>query len=153
MNGAHLHLIVNHVSLFALLFGVVILALNFKWGGRNVLMVAVGLFVLAGVFAWVAHQTGESAEHVFKAAVPDFQKSFIHEHEAAAKFAAISGTIVGLFALVTGWVAYRRPARTNRMRIILFIIALWASSVFVRTTYLGGLIRHTEIRAADSQGS
>jgi hypothetical protein len=146
MNGAHLHLIVNHVSLFALLFGVVILAANFKWGGRDVLFVAIGLFIVTGIFAWVAHLTGDAAADVLKAALPDLDKSFIQEHDHAADFANIAGTLTALAAIACGWIAIKMPARLKVARIVLLIIALWASTVFARVTYLGGLIRHTEIR-------
>jgi hypothetical protein len=151
--GAHFHLLVNHVSLFALLFGVVVLAANFKWGGRDVLFVALGLFVVAGVFTWLAHESGETAEHLLKPMMSDLEKTLFKEHELAAKFATIAGYLTAVVALVCGWVAIKKPTRLKVARIVTFVVALWATSVFARVAYLGGFIRHAEIRSGSPAGT
>lgn len=151
--GAHFHLVVNHVSLFALLFGVLVLAVNFKWGGKDVFFVALGLFVIAGIFTWLAHESGETAEHLLKPLMSDLEKTLFREHEQAAKFATIAGYLTAVVALVCGWIAIKKPARLKVARIVLFIVALWATSVFARVAYLGGFIRHAEIRSGTPAGT
>ena len=145
MTDAHYHLIVNHVSMFAILFGLLCLLWGSFRNSSELFLVATTLFLLAVVFSFIATETGEMAEDVVKQ-MPQVTKELIHEHEAAAKFAQISSIILSVVALAMLWVQKRKPHLFRIFQIITILLALWSSTVFIRTAYLGGYITHSEIR-------
>jgi len=145
MNGAHLHLLVNHVSLFALLIGIVALAFSMKRKSVDLRVLAVGLFLVVGVFGWVASETGDQAEHIVKTVDQD-SKPLIHEHEEAADWAQASGFLIAGLAIVMEWTARKKQKFFKPAQWILLVFAIQGFTVFARTAYLGGLIRHTEVR-------
>ena len=145
MNGAHLHLIVNHVSLFALLIGTFTFAISMKRKSAELRVLAAVLFVIAGVFGWIAVETGEQAAAVVKG-LEEGIKPFIREHALAATWAQRSGIFVAFLALAMEWAARKKQNWFRPLQWALLIFALHGSTVFIRTVYLGGLIRHTEIR-------
>src|ERR1043166_4769360 len=131
MNGAHQHLIVNHVSLFALLIGTVVLAVSMKRKSVDLRVLATVLFVIAGVFGWIAVETGGDAAHVLKGLGEDF-RPFIHEHAMAAIWAKRSGTLVALLALGMEWAARKKQNWFKPLQWALFIFAIHGCTVFVR---------------------
>lgn len=145
MNGAHLHLFTNHISLFALVIGTVTLAASMKRKSPDLRVLATALFLTAAAFGWIAVETGEKAEHIVKALGGETH-SFIHEHELAAVWAERSGFFVGALAIGMEWAIRKRRSWVKPLQWALLIFALHGCTVFARTAYLGGLIRHTEIQ-------
>jgi hypothetical protein len=145
MDAAHLHLIVNHVSIFGLLFGVIALIAAMRRKSADLRMFASGLFILAGIFVVIAHETGEGAEDIVKA-LGDFDEQ-IEQHESAAEWAFRSGILVASLAVAVEWAARKRQTWLRRLQWTLLVFAIHGCTVFAATAYQGGMIRHTEIRA------
>jgi uncharacterized membrane protein len=143
MNGAHQHLLVNHVSLFAMAFGAAILAFSMYRKSADLRLVATLLFVIAGVFALIATETGESAEKILKAIDPKFRDA-IHPHEEAAEWALRSGYLVCFLALVNEWAQRARKTWARWVQWALLVFAVHGTTVFSATAWQGGKIRHTE---------
>jgi hypothetical protein len=80
-------------------------------------------------------------------------RAYIHEHEEAAEFAFTIAEIVGAVALVGLVLRLRRKVLPVWFRWGMLILALFVSVIMLRTANLGGQIRHTEIRGADSLAS
>ena len=146
MNAAHWHLIVNHISLFTLVIGTGVLIAQMKRRSVDLRILAVVLFVVTAVFAFVADQTGDSAAEIVKALGSGFDAQ-IHEHDEAAEWALRSGILVGLLALGMEWAARKKPTWFKPLQWVLLVFAIQGCAVFARTAYLGGMIRHTEIHA------
>jgi hypothetical protein len=72
----------------------------------------------------------------------------IEEHEDAALWAIIAMESAGVVALVSLVLARRRGTVPRGALIATLVVSLWAASVVARTAQLGGMIRHTEIGAA-----
>lgn len=145
MNGAHLHLIVNHVSLFALMIGAGALIASMIRKSADLRVLASVLFVIAGVFGWITVETGKEAADVVKA-LGTGSDSFIHDHALAAMWAERSSILVALLALCMEAAARWKKSWFKALQWILIIFAIHGTTVFARTAYLGGQIRHTEIR-------
>jgi len=149
MNGAHAHLMVNHVSLFAFLIGVVALLLSRRRKSADLRQLASGLFIVAGVFAVLGFESGEKAEDVLKAmgdaAWADF-KPFVHQHEDAAEWARRSAILVSGLAVAMEWAARKKKAWLNRIQWAVILFAIHGCTVFAATSYFGGKVRHTEVR-------
>lgn len=146
MNGAHFHLMVNHVSLFALLMATVVFALSIRRKSPELRVVATSLFVIAGIFAWIGVESGEMAEDVVKTLGGDTE-SFIHQHEQAAEWALRSGTLVALLAIALEWAVRKKKKFAKWIQWALLLFAIHGCTVFAATSFLGGQIRHTETRA------
>ncbi|MGE4233258.1 MAG: hypothetical protein AB7F43_08020 [Bacteriovoracia bacterium] len=145
MNGAHLHLVVNHVSLFALLFGAVTLIVSMKQKSVDLRVLATTLFVIAAVFGWVAFETGEKAEDVIKA-LGGNTETFISAHAQAAEWAFRSSILVGILSIATEWAIRKKKKFGKVLQWALLVFALHGCTVFAVTAMQGGKISHTEVR-------
>jgi hypothetical protein len=149
MNGAHLHLVVNHVSLFAMVIGAALLAASMKKQSVDLRAAATVIFIVGGVFALIAFESGEKAEDVLKAMGPSVWaefKPFVHQHEEAAEWALRSSILVGTLALGMEWAARFRKAWLRKAQWVLVLFALHGCTVYAATAFLGGKVRHTEVR-------
>jgi uncharacterized membrane protein len=145
MNAAHIHLMLNHVPLFGavavtILF-VVALALRQESVARAGLVVA----LLTAAVAVVVYLTGEPAEELVEN-LPGISEPVMETHEEIALVATL---VVGAFALVAlyGLVAFRHGV-TMRFTKLLLVLSLLPLAGMAYTAYLGGQIRHSEIRPA-----
>ena len=145
MDATHIHLMSNHVPLLATIFSLLILA----WGlwksetsYQNLAMVG---FIVAGVFSIIALQSGEGAEDIVET-LAGVSESFIHDHEEAAKTTNWIAIILA-FASLGGFAVRRmKPALVKSYLWVLLLGSLISAGMFSYTAYLGGQIRHTEIR-------
>lgn len=149
MNGAHLHLLVNHIPVFAVVFGLIALAWAILRNSNEMRWAAIALFVLAGLSGWLAMETGESAETIAEK-LAGVTKGLIHEHEEAADFANVSATVLALGAILLAVISRLKPNFLNLTQRLLLLVAIFSSTVMARTAYLGGQIRHSEIRNQSS---
>lgn len=145
VNGAHQHLLVNHVSLFCLVIGFIALAVAMKRKSRELRGFASALFVVGGVFAWLAQETGEKAEKVIEALGGDVN-SFLTAHEQAAEWALRSGVLVACLAIALEWSVRKKPSWAKALHWVVLLFALHGCTVFIATAMQGGMIRHTEVR-------
>jgi len=147
MNGAHFHLIVNHISLFTSFFGLIALIWFFARKSPEMLVAACLLFVVTGAGAFLADESGEKAEHIVKELqLPGVEKAMIHTHEEAADYAVINSYILAGLGVLILYFSKKHPNWVKRTTWLALLFALMASTSMARTAYLGGLIRHTEIR-------
>ncbi len=144
MNNAHLHLLVNHVAIFGVFFGLSALTWSMVRKNADLRIAAVILFLISGLFAWIATETGEGAEDVVEK-LPGIMESLIEEHEEAAEVAYIFTIILAVSSLLMEGVA-RFKNQWLKFQIIILILALTTTGLLAYTALLGGQIRHTEIR-------
>ncbi len=152
MNGAQLHLAINH-------FPVVILFISLLtglWGWISkkvdVLSVSSGLIIMGSLFTAVTYYTGEPAEEVIEKQIKDIDH-FIEEHEEAGKYALILSLATGLSAFTYLLLQFRNKSNSRlRSQVLLLMILLNAVSfiTLLRTAHLGGLIHHEEIRPSST---
>lgn len=141
MNGAHLHVILNHLPVLLIPFAAVCLAHAVKFGNDKTRVFSLAMLILVAGLAVPTYLTGEPAEDIVEK-VQGVSEDAIEEHEDAGTFALISSLTVGVAAIG----ALVLPAGNKRKwatRITL-ILALWATTVLARTAFLGGQIRHSE---------
>lgn len=145
MNGAYLHLALNHVSLFTLVIGIIALIASMKRKSVDLRVMAALLFVVTGIFAYITIQTGGQAADVLKNLGED--NDFIKGHAEAATWALRSGILIATLAIAMEWAARKKPKWLRPLQWILLLFAIHGSTVFAFTASLGGQIRHTEIRS------
>lgn len=144
MNAAHFHLIVNHLPLFAALFGGTILAVGLLRKQEALTRVGLVLAVLTGIAAFVAVESGERAEEIAED-VAGVVEATIHDHEEAAEAALFASILLGVVALAALVVPERHAAFKRAATIGSLVLTLVAFGLIGRAANLGGFIRHTEI--------
>lgn len=146
MNAAHLHLILNHVPLFGLLAGILLLTWGVMRGSPEVRLVARITFVLAAFAGLIAYFTGKGAEDAVEN-LPRVFEHLIERHEDSATVALVGILATGIIAAV-GIAVDRAGDLTKRLAIgALFAVSLVTLALTGYTANLGGQIRHTEVRS------
>lgn len=144
MSESHLHLLTNHVSLFGLVFGLIILALGLFRKSEDLKLGATIIFLIAGLMILPAYETGEGSEDVVEK-IATVKHDDIEEHEEAAKWARIVTLALAAIAIYA-LIRFRKDKTIPQgLSIAMFVVALFGFTVVARTAYLGGFIRHTEI--------
>lgn len=145
MDATHIHLMSNHVPLLATIFSVLILAWGlFKSEVSYQNLAMVGL-IIAGVFSIIALQSGEGAEDIVEN-LPGVTENFIHDHEEAAETTNWIAIIMAVAALAGFGVRRMKETFMKKYLWILLLGSIVSAGMFSYTAYLGGQIRHTEIR-------
>jgi hypothetical protein len=151
MNGAHLHLMLNHLPVLGVGFGLLLLlAARFR-KSTDLTRAALVVFVLAAGAAGTAYLTGEPAEEAVEEVAAVTEQS-IEQHEEAATAALVLTGLLGTGALF-GLVGYRRQALPPAWFTGTALIgALVAGGAMAYTANLGGQIRHPEISGEVARG-
>lgn len=148
MNPAYQHLLVNHVSLFAALFGAIALAWSLWSESRELRLASVLLFSLAALSGWMAVESWEHAEKFLSAVqtkVPGLhlKQAKLHEEAAEAAMTALAALAVASFIATVAAVLKNRWLK--KIQLAVLALALVALGLLAYTAKLGGPIRHTEI--------
>lgn len=147
MNPAHIHLMVNHVPLFAALFGGALLAYGLLKNERSLKSAGLILGVIAGLGGVAAVQSGERAEDIVEE-YAGTNEAALEEHEEAAETTQWATILLGLASLTALLIPEGRVTlrtRTEWLSIALFAVTL---AMVARTANLGGPIRHPEISSS-----
>ena len=154
MDAVYFHLAMNHFPVIASIFGLAILGYGVL--RRNDPLTSTGLLIMV-VTALVAipvYLTGEPAEEVVEG-LPGVLESLIEPHEDFAKLALMAAIVSGAISFVA--LLFSRAKFESAVGRTLvwasFILTVVTLGTMGWTAKLGGVIRHTEIRAAADQTS
>lgn len=152
MNAAHIHLVVNHLPLFAVLIGGGLLAFGMVANQTALTRAAFVLGVVAAIGAVVSVQSGERAEDIVEE-YAGVSEDAIHDHEEAAEGAQWAVVALGLVSLL-GLVAPKSSARVrSAAEWAALALSVVSIALLARAANLGGLIRHPEIRTSAVEAS
>ncbi|NCZ95385.1 MAG: hypothetical protein EBZ16_07675 [Flavobacteriia bacterium] len=84
MDATYLHLLVNHLPLFGALFGTIALVWGLLKHNAGLKTAGLAFLIAASAGGWMAHISGERAEH-FVEELPGVSRRTVHEHEEAAE--------------------------------------------------------------------
>lgn len=145
MNGAHLHLIANHLPIVGVIIGTLVMIAGLILKREQIKQTALGINIFSALTSMFAFFTGEEAEEV----VEDLQgvsETLIHIHEEYAELFFTLSLILGAISIITLYLSIK----TNKFAKYGFLIslALSLSLIFIgkQVGTSGGEIRHTEIR-------
>ncbi len=146
MNGAYLHLLVNHfpIVLSVVGAGMIILALILR--RDSLWRFGLGCVALAGLGAIAAYLTGDAAQDVMRH-VWYVQRASIGEHEEAGELALWVTVVAAIICAYALWRASNRPAPgatafPGWLRALTVAGALAAAGTAGYAGYLGGKIVH-----------
>jgi uncharacterized membrane protein len=146
MNGAHLHLVLNHIPVILAPTGLVILALKLLRRNLAFVKVGLGVIVAAALFTVPTYFSGEAASDVV-GNLPGVHADDIDHHAAMATQALVVIAIAGVLALVALVLGARGKPTYSWLIAAALILSVAASVWLGVTANLGGLIRHPEIRS------
>lgn len=152
MNGAHLHLIVNHFPVVTAILGLPVLLAAIVRRTAGLRNLALGVSVAAAVLAVPAYFTGEPAEETVER-MAGVDAVDIERHEEAARIAALAVGLQGVVALAALFALRRRPDLPAPVATTLLVLAIAGAVLMARAANLGGGIRHAEIRSAARGGT
>ncbi len=143
-SAVHIHLIFNHLPIFSLTAALLLIIYGLFRCNYYVTNTSLVFLIFAGVFTLIAFKSGEAAESIIENLA--IQESFIEHHEEAAQYAlwgGLTGGFWGIFNLISH-LYYKKIQYT--FSLISLCTVLITVGLLIWTAYLGGKIRHTEIR-------
>lgn len=146
MNDAHFHMVVNHVPIVGILFGIGILVTGMILRNMSLKNTAFVLFVVSAIFAAMSMYSSEGAEELVED-MPNIGHQIIHEHEEIAEKFAIIIYATGFFGLLSLFASYKKHRFATIFSYTTLALALVAGLLTKSVGTTGGEIRHTEIRA------
>jgi len=146
MDNTHLHLMLTHVPIVGMIIGTIMLIFGLIRKSEQLKEFSLALLVIMALVTIPVFLTGEPAEETVEniAGIPEV---VIEEHEESAEIAIwimMAAGALSLISLVT--MKMNIPASSMIVKISL-AVCLLATGSMARTGYLGGQIRHSEIRS------
>jgi uncharacterized membrane protein len=149
MNGAHWHLVVNHLPIIFPIVGVVVMITGLISKSEAVKRTALMIFIIGALTAIAAMNTGEGAEDVVEK-INGVTENYIESHEELAERFAILTYILGGLSLLGLWASFKQKTFSSIIVIAILAFALVVLFFAKETGTSGGEIRHTEIRSENS---
>lgn len=149
MNGAHWHLVVNHLPIIFPLVGVIIMVTGLISKSEAIKRTAFMIFILGALAAIVAMSTGEGAEEVAEK-ISGVAENYIESHEKTAETFAILSYILAGISLLGLWASFKQKTFSSIISIGTLFFAFVVLFFAKQTGTTGGEIRHTEIRSGNN---
>ena len=146
MNGAHFHLVVNHLPIIFPIVGLIVLAVGIGFKSEMVKRTAYFVFSIGAITAAIAMNSGEGAEEIVEN-IPGVTENLIHEHEEAAELFALLSYVFWAFSLVALWSSWKNKSYNVLLSYLVAVFAILLIFLGKQTGTSGGEIRHTEIRS------
>lgn len=149
MNGAHWHLVVNHLPIIFPIVGTIVSITALISKSEAVKRTALFIFVLGALTTIAAMTTGEGAEEVVEN-ISGVTENFIENHEETAETFALFSYILGAISLFGLWASFKQKSFSNIIFISALVFAFVVLFLGKQTGTSGGEIRHTEIRVGNT---
>ncbi|MCS6918752.1 MAG: hypothetical protein NZM28_03190 [Fimbriimonadales bacterium] len=146
MNGAQLHLMLNHLPVMGALFCLLLLGWGLIRRSAEIQKVALVAVLLTGLSSVPVYLTGEPAEHVVED-MTGVDKAALEEHESMGKLALWCGVGLAVAAAVALGVGTRNPNGLVTGAAIVWLVNALVFGVMGYTAHIGGQIRHPEIKS------
>lgn len=145
MNGAHWHLVVNHLPIIFPIVGVIVIITGLISKSEPVKRTAFLIFIIGAFASIAAMTTGEGAEEIVEN-ISGVSESYIKTHEETAETFALLSYILGGISLIGLWASFKQKSISNTITIATVVFAFVVLFFGKQTGTTGGEIRHTEIR-------
>ncbi len=150
MNGAHWHLMVNHLPLIFPLVGLIVLITALISRSESVRRTAYLIFILGSLAAVIAMATGDGAEEIAKR-LAGVTHTYIERHEETAETFALLSYILGGASLIGLWASFKQKGFSNIVSFVTLVFSVIVLIFAKQTGTTGGEIRHDEIRSESSR--
>jgi uncharacterized membrane protein len=145
MNGAHWHLVVNHLPIIFPMVGAIVMIIGLVSKSEAVKRTSLMIFVLGALASVAAMTTGEGAEEVVEN-IAGVTENYIETHEEAAETFALLSYVLGGISLVGLWASFKQKTFSSILTLATLTLSFVVLFLAKQTGTTGGEIRHTEIR-------
>jgi len=149
MNGAHLHLITNHLPIVGVIIGTLVLMTGFILKKDQIKQTALGINIFSAVTSLFAFFTGEEAEEVVEE-MHGISETLIHIHEEYAELFFSLSLILGAVSIITLYLSVKASKFAKHGFIITLALSFALLFVGKQVGTSGGEIRHSEIRTGNA---
>jgi uncharacterized membrane protein len=150
MNGAHYHLVLNHLPIIIPIVGLLVLITGFIFRSEIIKRTAFFIFIVAALSTIAAFATGDGAEEAIEH-MPGVSERMIHTHENAATIFSIAIYTLGGLSMIALWANWKQKRISGLLAFVVIIFSVVTLFFSRQTGTTGGEIRHVEI-SADSLG-
>ena len=144
MNAAHLHLMFTHLPIVGIGLAVLLNIYAIFSKSNEIKKLTLWFYVLMGGFALLAYFTGDGAEDIIKT-YPGISPDMIEDHEHAALFFFIGLLVISTVSLLGLYLIRKKEQLLKKFNLYLLIVAIFVSTIAIKTGYSGGEIRHSEM--------
>lgn len=148
MNGAHWHLVVNHLPIIFPVVGVIVMVTGIIANSEAVKRTSLMIFIMGAFATIAAMNTGEGAEEVVEK-INGITEDYIENHEETAETFALLGYILGGISLLGFWASFKQKSFSSIISIATLVFSFVVLFFAKQTGTTGGEIRHTEIRSGN----
>ena len=146
MTPTYLHILVNNLPIFGSFLGSIVLTYGLVKKNDDTKVAAYLVLLIAAFGGYIAFISGKiAADSVVL--IPDIAKNMISLHSDSATLSLTALILLGISSLIGLMVTVKKSAMTKNLAIISLLIALVCLGMTSWTGYLGGQIRHTEIKS------
>jgi uncharacterized membrane protein len=145
MNGAHWHLVVNHLPIIFPMVGAIVMIVGLVSKSEAVKRTSLMIFVIGALASVAAMSTGEGAEEVVEN-IAGVTENYIKTHEEAAETFALLSYVLGGISLVGLWASFKQKTFSSILTLSTLTLSFVVLFFAKQTGTTGGEIRHTEIR-------
>jgi hypothetical protein len=144
MDSTYLHLILNHLPFTGILLTFLFLLYASYKKNNDLIRFLLWIIIFFALAAIPVFITGDpAAENIKK--LPGISEELIENHEDAGWITFILSEITGAFALA-GLILFKKgKAFAGWFRYVLFMLIILSFATYVRTAWMGGKIKHSEI--------
>ena len=122
MNGAHWHLVVNHLPIIFPIVGVIVMITGLISKSEAVKRTAFMIFILGALASIAAMTTGEGAEEIVEK-INGVTENYIESHEETAETFALLSYILGSISLLGLWASFKQKTFSNIIAIVTLVFA------------------------------
>ena len=151
MNGAHLHLLLNHFPVITPMLAIPITAIGVWRQSPAVQKVGLWLLTLTIAMGAAAYFSGSPAAEILKD-YPGINHSALDNHALAAPYVFLGNGLVGLASLLLLRKLRKAEAPSPFAWASYFVLTLWALTIVLQTARLGGQIKHEETQEVAASG-
>jgi len=146
MNPSELHLAINHLPLFSMFFGSLILFAGLIFRKELLNVTAYILIIVGMIGALLSVYTGEEAEELVEDYFPEISHEIIHEHEEAAEGARNLSIALGILSFIALFLNRTKRPLERLFSWLLLAGGIIGTVMLMRSAHTGGEIMHIEIR-------
>ena len=145
MNAPHIHIALTHIPVIGIIFSGILLLIAFLTMDKKWQRVSYWFIFFVAISAIPVYLSGEPTEEIIEK-LAGVSESVIEEHETIALISFIAMEALGLLSII-GLIIYRnRPMFPGSFQAGMLLFTFIIMTMFTYTAYLGGHIRHSEIR-------
>lgn len=150
MDPVHVHLFLNHFPVICSVLAVPLFLWAYVRKSDELKQLSLLVLVFAAAVTIPVYLSGEPAEEVVEK-LAGVSHDLIEQHEDAAYFAMISMMITGAIALIGLITMFLKKTGAAKFLVLVALLsAVGSAGLMLRTSNLGGQIRHSEIRSGEA---